>query len=87
MDEICITVTIFRINRRKKGKKWMETAAFWVEIKGIRVQKRSMFNSVKKEKGISFLMRVFGIGYEVVESKLYHKNNYWLSGWSAYMEP
>ena len=53
MDEICITVTIFRINRRKKGKKWMETAAFWVEIKGIRVQKRLMFNSVKKEKGIN----------------------------------
>jgi len=53
MDEIRIIVTFFRRNRRKKGKKGMETAAFWVEIEGIRakkVQNRSMFNYVKKEK-------------------------------------
>jgi hypothetical protein len=55
-DEICITVTFFRRNRRKKGKKGMETAAFWVNIEGIRgnrVQDRSMFNSRKKEKVIN----------------------------------
>jgi hypothetical protein len=36
MDEIGITNIFFRRNRRKRGKKWMETAAFWVEIEGIR---------------------------------------------------
>jgi len=48
MDKICITITFLRRNRRKRGKKGMKTAAFWVEIEGIRekrVQNRSMFIS------------------------------------------
>jgi len=56
MDEICITITFFRRNRRKKGKKGMKTAALWVEIDGIRgkrVQNSSMFNFGKKEKMIN----------------------------------
>jgi len=55
----------------------MKIVAFYIEIEGIsekKVQNRPMFNSVKKKKGlIGFLNRTFGIGYEVVESKLYHK--------------
>jgi len=60
MDEIYITITFFRRNRRKKGKKGMETAAFWVEIERIRkkkVQNRSMFNSVKQEKRINWFFK------------------------------
>ena len=58
------------ICRRKKEKKWLKTAYFWVQIVMDKGEKGVQNRLEKKENElIGFLKREFNIGYHVVEAK------------------